>query len=171
LAPALAAQEDFTTRFLNEGKIVAYLNHPQIVNIYDLGSHNHFYYMAMEFLPGGTLEQKIEKEISLAKAVHLVKQIATALEFAHLRGVIHRDIKPRNIMFRKDGLLVLTDFGIARLMDGGTQLTLPGRTLGTPCYMSPEQISGEKVDSRTDLYSLVGKISNETSAILKDNPL
>lgn len=154
LAPALAAQRGFTTRFLNEGRIIAYLKHPQIVNVYDLGSHHHNYFLAMEFLPAGTLAQRIRKGISPARSVQLIKQIATALGFAHQQGVIHRDIKPQNILFRDDGLPVLTDFGIARLMDGGPQLTIPGRTLGSPLYMSPEQINGCTIDARADLYAL-----------------
>ena len=154
LAPALAAQRGFTTRFLNEGRIIAYLKHPQIVDVYDLGSHHHDYYLAMEFLSAGTLAQKIRKGISPDHSVQLTKQIATALGFAHQQGVIHRDVKPQNILFRDDGLPVLTDFGIARLMDGGPQLTIPGRALGSPFYMSPEQINGCAIDERSDLYAL-----------------
>lgn len=154
LAPALAARRGFTRRFLNEGRIVAYLKHPQIVNIYDLGSHHHDYYLAMEYLSAGTLAKRIKQGLNPAQSVEYLKQIATALGFAHDQGVIHRDIKPQNILFRDDGLPVLTDFGIARLMDGSTHLTVPGRALGSPHYMSPEQISGGKIDARSDLYAL-----------------
>lgn len=154
LAPALAAQRGFTRRFLNEGRIIAYLKHPQIVNIYDLGSHHHHYYLAMEFLSAGTLGQRIRQGIGPGRSVVYLKQIATALGFAHNQGVIHRDIKPQNILFRDDDLPVLTDFGIARLMDGSPHLTIPGRALGSPLYMSPEQISGRKIDARSDLYAL-----------------
>jgi hypothetical protein len=154
LAPALASQPGFKARFFNEGRIIAYLQHPQIVSIYDLGSHHHDYFLTMEFLSAGTLEQKIKQGIGPGRAVQLIKQIATALGFAHQQGVIHRDIKPQNILFRDDDLPVLTDFGIARLVDGGPQLTIPGRTLGSPFYMSPEQINGGKIDARADLYAL-----------------
>jgi serine/threonine protein kinase len=154
LAPALAARKGFTARFLNEGRIIAYLKHPQIVDIYDLGSHHHNYFLAMEFLSAGTLEQRIKKGISPSRSVQLIKQIATALGFAHQLGVIHRDIKPQNILFRDDGIPVLTDFGIARLMDGGPQLTVPGHAMGSPLYMSPEQINGCTIDARADLYAL-----------------
>jgi serine/threonine protein kinase len=154
LAPALAAQRGFTARFLNEGRIIAYLKHPQIVDVYDLGSDHQNYFLAMEFLSAGTLEQRIKKGISPARSVQLIKQIATALGFAHQQGVIHRDVKPQNILFRDDDLPVLTDFGIARLMDGDPQLTIPGRTLGSPFYMSPEQINGCTIDARADLYAL-----------------
>jgi len=154
LAPALAAQRGFTARFLNEGRIIAYLKHPQIVDVYDLGSHHRNYYLAMEFLSAGTLAQSIRKGIHPARSVQLIKQIATALGFAHDQGVIHRDIKPQNILFREDGVPVLTDFGIARLMDGDPRLTIPGRALGSPFFMSPEQINGCAVDARADLYAL-----------------
>jgi serine/threonine-protein kinase PpkA len=154
LAPALAGQQGFKARFLKEGRIVAYLNHPQIVDIYDLGSHHHHHYLAMEYLSGGTLDQKIQCGLSTAQSVQLIKQISNALGFAHMNGVIHRDIKSQNIMFRQDGILVLTDFGIARLLDGDPQLTTPGRAVGSPSYMSPEQICGRKIDARADLYSV-----------------
>jgi serine/threonine protein kinase len=154
LAPAFAAQRGFTSRFLNEGRIIAYLKHPLIVNVYDLGSYGHDYYLSMELLPAGTLEQRIKEGIGVVQSVGIIKHIATALGFAHQQGVIHRDIKPQNILFRDDGLPVLTDFGIARLINDGPHLTIPGRTLGSPLYMSPEQINGHKIDARADLYAL-----------------
>jgi serine/threonine-protein kinase PpkA len=154
LAPALACQRDFTARFLNEGRIVAYLNHPQIVSVYNLGSHDHYYYLAMEFLPGGTLEQRIKAGMSPARTLRLITTICRALSFAHRHGVIHRDIKPQNILFRNDNTPVLTDFGIARLMNSDPGLTIPGRTVGSPHYMSPEQICGTTIDERSDLYAL-----------------
>lgn len=154
LAPALAWQRNLTERFLAEGRIVAYLNHPQIVSVYDLGAHDHHYYMAMEFLPGGTLEQRIKTGMSTAQALQLITTICRSLSFAHTHGVIHRDIKPQNILFRNDNTPVLTDFGIARLMNSDSRLTIPGRTVGSPLYMSPEQICGRKIDERSDLYAI-----------------
>lgn len=154
LAQELAGQRGFTERFLKEGRIIAFLKHPQIVNVYDLGSHHHHYYLAMELLSGGTLEEKIKDGLSPAQSVQLLKKISQALGFAHDNGVIHRDIKSQNIMFRSDGIPVLTDFGIARLMDNDPQLTIPGRTIGSPSYMSPEQICGHTIDPRADLYSV-----------------
>jgi serine/threonine-protein kinase PpkA len=154
LDPALASQRNFTARFLNEGRIIAQLNHPQIVSVFDLGSHLHHYYLAMEYLPGGTLEQKIKHGMDTAQALKLITTICRSLSFAHLHGVIHRDIKPQNILFRNDDIPVLTDFGIARLMDGDPSLTIPGRTVGSPFYMSPEQICGRRIDERADLYAI-----------------
>jgi serine/threonine protein kinase len=154
LSPALACQRDFTVRFLNEGRIIAHLNHPQIVSVYDLGANDHHYYLAMEFLSGGTLEQRIKSGMSTAQALQLITTICRSLSFAHMHGVIHRDIKPQNILFRNDTTPVLTDFGIARLMNSDPGLTIPGRTVGSPLYMSPEQICGRKIDERSDLYAV-----------------
>jgi serine/threonine protein kinase len=154
LSPILAGQQGFTERFLKEGRIIAYLNHPQIVSVYDLGSHEHHYYLAMEFLAGGTLEQKIRMGMSPAQSVQFLKQISEPLGVAHDHGVIHRDIKPQNILFRDNQTPVLTDFGIARLMESDPQLTIPGRAIGSPHYMSPEQINGDRIDARADLYSV-----------------
>lgn len=154
LDPALACQRNFTARFLNEGKIIAQLNHPQIVSVFDLGSHQHHYYLAMEYLSGGTLERKIKHGMDTAQALKLITTICRSLRFAHLHGVIHRDIKPQNILFRNDDIPVLTDFGIARLMEGDPSLTIPGRTVGSPFYMSPEQICGRRIDERADLYAI-----------------
>ena len=154
LSPALTADSSYTERFLKERRIVARLNHTNIVTVFDSGVHNNSYYLAMEYLPGGTLEQRIEDGLDVAQALGVVKTILGALGYAHHEGFIHRDIKPLNILFREDETAVLTDFGIARLVDGGTQLTIPGTAIGSPHYMSPEQIRGQAVDSRADLYSV-----------------
>ena len=149
------SSENFAERFLKEGRIIAQLQHPQIITIYDFGAQETYNYFSMEFLPGGTLAEQIQQGLSLERAVELTKSIATALAYAHKRGVIHRDIKPQNVLFRHDGTPVLSDFGIAKLVDtDDTQLTVPGFTVGSPVYMSPEQIMGKKLDSRADLYSL-----------------
>lgn len=147
--------ENFTDRFLKEGRIIAQFQHPQIITVYDFGSHDPYYYFSMELLLEGTLAQKIEQGLSLERALEIIKLIAIALAYAHGRGVIHRDIKPQNILFRQDGTPVLSDFGIAKMVDADdTQLTAPGLAIGSPVYMSPEQITGKKLDNRSDLYSL-----------------
>ena len=152
---ARADDESFTDRFLKEGRIIAQFQHPQIITVYDFGSHGPHHYFSMEFLPEGTLAQHIERGLSLERALEIVKSIAVALAYAHNRGVIHRDIKPQNILFRQDGTPVLSDFGIAKLVNADdTQLTAPGLAIGSPVYMSPEQITGKKLDNRSDLYSL-----------------
>ncbi|MCC9004647.1 MAG: protein kinase [Candidatus Competibacter sp.] len=148
-------EENFPERFLKEGRIIAQLQHPRIITVYDFGSHGLYNYFSMEFLSGGTLAQQIEQGLSLERAVDIMKLISGALAYAHGRGVIHRDIKPQNVLFRQDGTPVLSDFGIAKLVDtDDTQLTAPGLAIGSPVYMSPEQITGKKLDNRTDLYSL-----------------
>ncbi len=142
-------------RFLLEGRMMAKLPHRNIVAVYDIVSNDAMAYISMEFLDGGTLSDRMRDGISLADAVSVIVQIASALDFAHTHGVVHRDLKPANIMFRDSGTPVLTDFGIARYQDGSaTRLTQTGMLVGTPTYMSPEQINGQSVDGRADLYSL-----------------
>jgi serine/threonine-protein kinase PpkA len=142
-------------RFLLEGRMMAKLPHRNIVAVYDIVSNDAVAYISMEYLDGGTLSDRMKTGLPLAEAVSVVVQIASALEFAHKHGVIHRDLKPANIMFRDSGTPVLTDFGIARMQDGSaTRLTQTGMLVGTPTYMSPEQINGAAVDGRADLYSL-----------------
>lgn len=156
LVPALFRDERFATRFIKEAQTAARLAHPNIITIHDVGQVGDTYYIVMEHLQeslnarmkklGGALEPK--------EALKIVKMTAAALDYAHEKGFIHRDIKPDNIMFRQDGTVVLVDFGIARAIDATTQLTRTGMSIGTPHYMSPEQCRGEKIDGRSDIYSL-----------------
>lgn len=152
--PALAADEDFKTRFLKEGPIAAKLNDPQIVTIYDTGTDNEHYFLAMEYLPGGTLKQKIKQGLPLERALAIAKMLGSALGYAHSRNVLHRDFKPHNVLFRDNGTPVLTDFGIAKAVGGNSQMTIPGASIGSPMYMSPEQAGGKDLDYRSDIYSL-----------------
>ncbi|HTI96001.1 MAG TPA: serine/threonine-protein kinase [Rudaea sp.] len=152
-AAADAAQGE--KRFLLEGRMMAKLPHRNIVAVYDIVSNEDIAYIAMEYLGGGALTDRMRTGIALADAIAVIVQIAGALEFAHEHGVVHRDLKPANIMFRDSGTPVLTDFGIARYQDGSaTRLTQTGMLVGTPTYMSPEQINGLQVDGRADQYSL-----------------
>ncbi|MBK8286565.1 MAG: serine/threonine protein kinase [Ahniella sp.] len=147
--------EKFERRFLMEGRTLAKLPHRNIVAVYDIVKSDVTTYIAMEYLDGGTLHERMRDGLSLAEAVAIVVQIAGALQFAHDHGVIHRDLKPSNIMFRDESTPVLTDFGIARQQDAQqTRLTQTGMLVGTPTYMSPEQINALEVDGRSDLYSL-----------------
>lgn len=152
--PSLAADETFCTRFLKEGKTIAQFKHPNIVTIYDIGCFESYYYMAMEYISGGTLKQRIRQGSALEQPVAILRQIAVALGYAHARGFIHRDIKPANILFQEEGSAVLSDFGIAKDITSDEQLTRMGFAIGTPEYMSPEQALGHAVDGRSDLYSL-----------------
>ncbi len=155
MSPMLAANSEFASRFLVEGKITAKLQHPNLVTVYDIGSHAGVYYLAAEYIPGGTLKERIaEGGLSVGHILDIVTDIAQGLDFAHEKGFVHRDVKPGNVLFRNDGRVVLADFGIAKAMDGSNSSTVAGASIGTPDYMSPEQARGEPVDGRSDLYSL-----------------
>lgn len=157
MKPIAMAGGDFTSRFVKEGQIIAQLQHPQIVTIYDFDSNEGYHYFSMEYLPGGTLADEIKRGLPASRAISIAKKIAEALAVAHARGVIHRDVKPQNILFRTDGTPVLTDFGIARAVTrdpDSLQLTSYGMVIGSPRYMSPEQSTGQPLDARSDLYSL-----------------
>jgi predicted Ser/Thr protein kinase len=152
---SLASDPAFCERFLKEGKIVAkFSSHPDIVAIYDIGYSGSYYYMAMEYIPGASLKERIQQKRDLDQNRAIIRQVARALGYAHSLGFIHRDVKPANILFREDGSAILTDFGIAKSLSSNTQLTKIGYTVGTPEYMSPEQVLGQSMDGRSDLYSL-----------------
>jgi serine/threonine-protein kinase PpkA len=154
MAPALAANSEFTERFLKEGQITAKLSHTNLVTVFDIGSYGSVYYLAAEFIPGGTLRERIDAGLSVAETLDVACDIARGLHFAHQKGFVHRDVKPGNVLFKADGTAVLADFGIAKAMDAKSSQTMAGASIGTPDYMSPEQARAEKVDGRSDLYSL-----------------
>ena len=154
MKPELDYDPEFHNRFQREAEIVGQLSHPNIIPIYDIGRYNGMNYISMEYLPAGSLEQKIKKGLSANLAANYVMAMASALAHAHIKGYVHRDIKPENILFRADGSPVLTDFGIARLVKSDSSMTQVGNVMGTPYYMSPEQAKGEAIDGRSDLYSL-----------------
>ncbi|KPB75365.1 serine/threonine-protein kinase [Pseudomonas cannabina] len=154
MAATLAADPSFCERFLREGRTLARLSHPHTVTIHDIGNVDDLYYMAMEFLPNGTLKERIASGLSAEQGLLYIRQIASALGYAHDQGLVHRDVKPANILFRADGNAVLSDFGIAKSLDDRTQFTQAGFAVGTPSYMSPEQARGQDIDGRADLYAL-----------------
>ncbi|MEZ5452756.1 MAG: protein kinase [Thiothrix sp.] len=155
MSSKMAATEALRQGFIREARIVAQLEHPHIVHIYDGGADNNLFYMAMELLPGGTLKEQLESGPLLPSAtLEITRQIASALDYAHSKGYIHRDIKPANILFRANGNAALADFGIAKLQGIVSDATQLGLVAGTPFYMSPEQTRGHGVDARSDLYSL-----------------
>jgi len=154
LPPNFTRDDEFLTRFTKEVKASATLNHDNIVRVYDVGQDHGVHYYTMELLEGGDLKEKIEKGISEDEALSIAQAIASALGHAHEKGFVHRDLKPQNILFTDYGKAVLTDLGIVKAMDGGTQLTETGASIGTPHYMSPEQGRGRELDGRSDLYAL-----------------
>jgi serine/threonine-protein kinase PpkA len=154
LTPRLAADPAFNKRFVKEARIIGRLGHPNIVTIFDAGSYEELFYIAMEYLEGDTLKERIKAGVTPEEAVKILRQIAQAMGCAHQQSCIHRDIKPANIMFRDRETAVLSDFGIAKNLEDKTQLTAVGWRIGTPNYMSPEQSLAKPVDGRSDLYSL-----------------
>jgi serine/threonine-protein kinase PpkA len=152
---ALRNDRVFLERFVREYKLVASLDSAFVARIYDQGFTGDYPYIAMEFLPSGTLASRIREGITTRVAMRLAGQIAQALDAIHSRGIVHRDLKPANILFRADGRPVLVDFGLARAMTVSSTLTIAGQSfIATPRYMSPEQCMGNPVDARSDLYSL-----------------
>ncbi len=156
IRPEFVTSDDFRARFQQEAQGVARLRHPNIVQIHDFGVSDGHFYMVMEFLEGGTLKELLRTtgRATPSMAVNIVKGVAEALEYAHSRDLIHRDIKPDNIMIDLEGRPVLMDFGIAKLLTASTQLTQTGTGIGTPAYMAPEQARGEPVSPATDIYAL-----------------
>ena len=155
MSPLLNSDPSFAVRFKREARIVAQLSHASSVPVFEVGEHESCHYLSMEYLSGGDLKRRIlagERGVGLALGV--CTALSAALDVAHRKGFVHRDIKPENILFREDGTPVLTDFGIARALDSGQSLTLAGMLVGTPDYMSPEQVKGLQLDGRSDLYSL-----------------
>lgn len=141
-------------RFLQEYEIIAGIRHPHVVDIFDLGVADDHAYIAMEYLPAGSLAMKLSAPLEPCIAINYTQQIASALSVIHSSGVLHRDLKPSNIMFRDDTNIALIDFGLAKQMELEAALTGNGQIFGTPHYMSPEQGHGQNLDARSDIYSL-----------------
>ncbi len=161
LRPELAAILG-AERFLKEIEVTANLQHPHILPLFDSGEADSFLYYVMPYIEGDTLRDKLhrEKQLSTDEAIAIARATASALDYAHKRGVIHRDIKPENILLH-DGQALVADFGIALAVSqaGGARLTETGISLGTPEYMSPEQATGERaLDARSDVYSLAAVV-------------
>jgi TolB-like protein/predicted Ser/Thr protein kinase len=154
LPPHLSASEDDKARFIQEAKAASALNHPNVCTIHDIQEHDGQMFIVMEFVDGQTLrDEAASRTIGLKSAIDIGIQIAEALAAAHEKGIVHRDIKPENIMVRKDGIVQIMDFGLAKLQ-GISRLTKEGSTVGTAGYMSPEQVQGLEADYRSDIFSL-----------------
>ena len=157
LRPDLMADDTYVKRFQTEAKAAAGLNHPNIVQVYIIGEAEGQHFIAQEYVQGNTLKSFVQKKgpVDLQLGLHLMRQVAGALQAAGERGIVHRDIKPENIMLTRKGEAKVADFGLAQLTHGSEKLNLTqeGVTMGTPLYMSPEQVNGKKLDARSDIYS------------------
>jgi len=153
----LKEDHEFVARFRREAETALWLNHPNIVKTYDVGAVGDTRYIAMEYIDGHTLDDELRhlgKPLDISRAVDIMSHVTSALAYAHRQGIIHRDVKPSNILLAKDGRILLSDFGIAKAIGHGT-ITKTGVVIGTPEYMSPEQaVAPKRVDHRTDIYSL-----------------
>jgi len=156
LRPELSADDDYVDRFRDEARTAARLTHPNIVPVYDTGSDQGDAYMVMEWVDGPTLAQVIRADAPLAveRTCRIGADIAAGLEYAHEHGVTNRDVKPSNVLLARTGHAKVTDFGIAKVLEKSTVETLPGVVLGTPAYLSPEQLTGKPADARSDVYGL-----------------
>lgn len=149
------AEDDYEKRFVREARSAADINHPNVVQVYNAGRDGDHLYLAMELVDGMTLQQKVSKSPILPprETASIIRDICRALYAAEKKKIVHRDMKPANVMITSDGIIKVMDFGLAKRTDTMTHLTSPGKLLGTPFYMSPEQINGADLDSRSDIYS------------------
>lgn len=160
LPPWFAADRSFVERFNLEARLVARLSHPNIVTVHDASEQGGHLYIVMQLVDGGTLKSRLDQlqskgqTLDVFEARHIFTQLASALSYAHDNGIIHRDVKPVNVLMDNLGRPILSDFGIAKVLAGTKELTRHGAGVGTPEYMSPEQCQGGPVDGRADIYAL-----------------
>ncbi|GAA2689674.1 hypothetical protein Apa02nite_045750 [Actinoplanes palleronii] len=174
MLPSASGDPDFVRRFTQEATVMARVNHPAVASIHDVGrAGDGITYLVMEFVDGETLAQRLGRgRLAPDETMRLITQAAEGLQAVHDQGILHRDIKPANMLLRRDGRVVITDFGIARHEDA-SRITATGAILGTPSYLSPEQVLGQQADRRSDVYSL-GLVAYECLAgerpFVGDNP-
>ncbi len=162
MRPELITDSSFQTRFEREAKISARLKHKNIIPLYDFGKQDNLYYLVMEYIRGGTLKDHLSicrragYTMPLSEMISMLGQIGEALDYAHKCGIVHRDVKPDNVLIAEDGRAMLNDFGLAKILDCDGELTLTGMLIGTPHYMPPERIDGDMGDLHpaSDIYSL-----------------
>ena len=150
----LAHEPGFAARFQREARAIARLNHPNILPVHDSGQEGELSYIVMRYVEGGNLQEMLGEPWPLGRVVELITQVGGALDYAHQEGIIHRDVKPSNVLLDKGEWALLSDFGLAKMLEASVQLTKSGVGIGTPAYMSPEQGQGIRVDARSDVYSL-----------------
>jgi eukaryotic-like serine/threonine-protein kinase len=152
---ALSPDEETTARFRREAQAIAHLRHPNIVNVFDFGEFEGVPYMIVEYVEGGSLSGRItHAELTPAQALHYLRGIGSALDYAHSLGIVHRDVKPANVLLGTDDTPILADFGLAKLLQSSSIKSITGVTTGTPAYMAPEQVTGSEVGPAADRYSL-----------------
>jgi serine/threonine protein kinase len=149
-----AGDPEFVGRFEQEARVIARLQHPHIVPVHDFGEEDGYTYIVMPFIENGTLADLLGRPLLSTLMRRIITQVGDALDCAHCQGIIHRDVKPSNILIDRRGNCLLSDFGIAKIVAGSSHFTRTGGIVGTPAYMSPEQIQGEELDGRSDIYSL-----------------
>jgi eukaryotic-like serine/threonine-protein kinase len=150
-----ASDPHFVARFQREARLLAQLQHPHILPVFDFGETDGYTYIVMPLMQNGTLKDELRGQpLPLIRIRQVIAQVGQALHYAHGRGMVHRDVKPSNILVDESGNCLLSDFGLARMVEGSSQLTSTGTILGTPAYMSPEQGKGQPIDARSDVYSL-----------------
>src|SRR5436190_8158537 len=151
----MASSAEFVARFEREAKLLAQLQHPHILSVFDYGEAEGYTYIVMPLVASGTLADLMKKQrLSLSEIRRIISQVGDALAYAHALGMIHRDIKPSNVLLDERGNCLLTDFGLARMTEASAKITSSGAIMGTPAYMAPEQGQGTSVDQRSDLYAL-----------------
>jgi serine/threonine protein kinase len=154
LSPTFVGEQAFLARFVREAQAVARLDHPNILPVYDFDRQNDLVYIVMQYVDSGSLDDLLGQPLPFDLTLHILEQVGSALSHAHQRGIVHRDVKPGNILLGPDNWVLLTDFGLVKILETPANLTPSGMSLGTPAYMAPEQVAGEQVDQRADIYSL-----------------
>lgn len=154
LSTFLAQDPDFAARFHREARAIAKLNHPNILPVHDYGQEGDLSYIVMRYVEGGTLQDMLGQSLDLDTTVEIITQMGEALHYAHQQGIVHRDVKPSNVLMAEGNWALLTDFGLARIIGASARITQTGVGMGTPYYIAPEQARGTGVDARSDIYSL-----------------
>src|ERR1700694_335332 len=151
----LAPDTDSTARFRHEAQAIAQMRHPNIVNVFDFGEYEGTPYMIIEYVPGGSLATRMKQgSMDADAALKYLRGMAAGLDYAHSLGIVHRDVKPANVLLEKDESPVMADFGLAKLLQGSSLQSMTGVPTGTPAYMAPEQVTGHEVGPAADRYSL-----------------